>query len=71
MKTVPSVLLAVANELATSAKSSMPKLNDDEKIEREWLEDGVFYRETTLNGEVFRYLYDFRQRKSRQMAVTR
>ena len=71
MKTVPSVLLAVANELATSAKSSMPELNDGEKIEREWLENGVYYRETTLNGEVFHCLYDFRQRKSRRMAVTR
>lgn len=71
MTGIPSVLLAVANELATSAKSSMPELNDGEEVQREWLEDGIFYRETTLNGNVFRYLYDFRQRKSRRMAVTK
>lgn len=71
MTGIPSVLLAVANELATSAKSSMPELNDGEEVRREWLEDGIFYRETTLNGDVFRYLYDFRQRKSRRMAVTK
>lgn len=71
MTGVPSVLLAVANELATSAKSSMPELNDGEEVQREWLEDGIFYRETSLNGDIFRYLYDFRQRKSRRMAVTK
>lgn len=71
MTGIPSVLLAVANELATSAKSSLPELNDGEEVRREWLEDGIFYRETTLNGNIFRYLYDFRQRKSRRMAVTK
>lgn len=71
MNTVPSVLLAVANELAATAKSSLPELNDGEEIQREWLEDGVFYRETALDGNTFRYLYDFRQRKSRRMAVSR
>lgn len=71
MTGIPSVLLAVANELAASAKSSLPELNDGEEVQREWLEDGVFYRETMLNGDVFRYLYDFRQRKSRRMAVTK
>lgn len=71
MTGIPSVLLAVASELATSAKSSLPELNDGEEVRREWLEDGIFYRETTLNGDVFRYLYDFRQRKSRRMAVTK
>lgn len=71
MNVIPSVLLAVANELADTAKSSLPELNDGEEIQREWLEDGVFYRETALDGSVFRYLYDFRQRKSRRMAVSR
>lgn len=71
MKAAPAVLLAVATELASQAKSSLPKLNDGEEIRREWYEDGVFYRETALNGDVFRYQYDFRQRKSRRVAVVR
>lgn len=71
MKAAPAVLLAVATELASQAKSSLPKLNDGEEIQREWFADGVFYRETALDGDVFRYQYDFRQRKSRRMAVER
>ncbi len=70
MSVASSVLLAIANELASSAKSNLPELNDGEKIQREWYKDGVFYRETTLDGITFRYLYDFRQRKSRRVAVS-
>ena len=69
MSAASSVLLAVANELASSAKSNLPELNDGEKVQREWYENGVFYRETALDGNTFRYLYDFRQRKSRRVAV--
>lgn len=65
MITAISVLLAVAAELANLAKASMPKLNDGELIVREWISDGVFYRETTLGAETRRYQFDFRQRKSR------
>ena len=71
MTNASSVLLAVAKELAASAKTSLPELNDGEEVRREWLEEGVFYRETTLNGDVIRYLYDFRQRESRRLAVTK
>ncbi len=44
MTAAPAVLLAVAAELAKSAKASLPKLQDGERIQREWLADGVYYR---------------------------
>lgn len=69
MTTAPTVLLAVATELAELAKSSMPKLREGERIRQEWYENGIYYRETTLGDEVFRSQYDFRQRKIRQVAV--
>lgn len=69
MTATAEVLLAVANELAKTAKSSMPKMREGERVMREWLEDGIFYRETSLAGETFRYQYDFKQRKSRRVAV--
>lgn len=71
MTAVPAVLLAVATELAKSAKASMPKLQDGEIIQREWLADGIYYRETLFNGEIFQSQYDFKQRKSRRMAVVK
>lgn len=71
MNTTPAVLIAVAKELAEQAKTSLPKIRSDEKILREWFENGIFYRETTLQGEVFRSQYDFRQRKSRRVAVVK
>lgn len=64
MKALPSVLLAVAAELASSAKANLPELNDGEEIQREWYADGMYYRETALDGVIFTYQYDFRQRKS-------
>lgn len=64
MKALPSVLLAVAAELANSAKANLPELNDGEEIRREWYADGMYYRETALDGVIFTYQYDFRQRKS-------
>lgn len=69
MTAAPAVLLAVATELAKLAKAEMPKLRDGERVLREWYENGVYYRETTFNSETFRSQYDFRQRKSRRMAV--
>ena len=81
MTAAPAVLLAVAAELAKSAKDSLPKLQDGERIQREWLADGIYYRETQFNGEVFRETmlrgetfisqYDFKQRKSRRVAVVK
>ena len=71
MTAAPAVLLAVAAELAKSAKDSLPKLQDGERIQREWLADGIYYRETQFNGEVFRSQDDFKQRKSRRVAVVK
>lgn len=62
MSALPSVLLAVAAELANMA--NLPGLNDGEEIRREWYADGMYYRETALDGVIFTYQYDFRQRKS-------
>lgn len=69
MNPTSEVLLSIATELASMAKSSLPKLNDGEKIRREWYENGVYCRETTLNGAVFCCQYDFRQRKIRRIAA--
>lgn len=71
MTTAPTVLLAVASELAKLAESEMPELREGERIQREWYENGVYYRETLLGSEVFRSQYDFRQRKSRRVAVVK
>ena len=49
----------------------MPKLREGERIQREWYKNGVYYRETTLDGETYQSQYDFRQRKSRRMAVVK
>lgn len=69
MNPASAVLLAVATELANQAKANLPKLNDGEVIRREWYENGMFYRETALGDDVFICQYDFRQRKSRLVAV--
>lgn len=69
MTVVSEVLFAVARELAKQAKDSLPELQDGEKIQREWLDSGIYYRETMLRGETFISQYDFKQRKSRQIAV--
>ena len=67
----PAVLLAVASELAKQAKSNMPELRDGERIRREWYKDDVFYRGTTLDGDIFLSQYSFRLRKSRRVAVVK
>ena len=69
MNTAPAVLLAVATELAKQAKSEMPEMREGETVRREWYENGVYYRETEMDGEVFQSQYDFRQRKIRRLAV--
>lgn len=69
MNPASEVLLSIATELANMAKASLPKLNDGEKVQREWLEDGIYCRETTFEGEIVRCQYDFRQRKIRRIAA--
>ena len=69
MTAATSVLLAVATELAQQAKSSMPEIREGERIQREWYENGVYYRETALDDKLFLSQFDFRQRKSRREAV--
>ena len=55
---IAAVLLAVANELAQKAKDSLPELRNGEVIKREWLDNGIYYRETSLGISQ----YDFKQR---------
>ncbi|MCX4357013.1 MAG: hypothetical protein OSJ43_12460 [Oscillospiraceae bacterium] len=69
MTAVSTVLLAVATELAKTAKDSMPKIREGENVISEWLENGIYNRKTTLNGDVYLAQYDFRQKKSRRVAV--
>ena len=69
MRTVSSVLLSVAAELTALAKSKMPEIREGEVIEREWLENGIYFRESVFNGETIREHYDFGQRKNRQSSA--
>lgn len=69
MKETSMMLIAVAKELAAQAKSSLPKLQEGETIRREWYENGVYFRETTLSDEIFLSQYDFRTRVCRRVAV--
>lgn len=69
MTAASAVLFAVATELANEAKDTLPKLRSGECVLREWLKDGIYCRETSYNGEKYISQFDFRQRKSRQMAV--
>ncbi len=64
-----AVLLAVAEELAEQAKNSLPEIQKGERIRREWLENGVYSRETVLNGEICLCQYDFRQRVGHQVST--
>ena len=57
---ISQVLLAVAAELAAKAKDSLPKLQNDETVRREWLKDGVYCREPVRDGKVFLAQYDFK-----------
>ena len=57
-----SALYEVAAELGELAKSSLPVLREGEKISREWLADGIYYRETILFGRKNLVAYNFRQR---------
>ena len=40
------------------------EVEDGERLKREWFSDGVYYRETVFDGEIFTSQYDFRQRES-------
>ena len=62
MNTTASVLLAVITELADTAKNSMPKLRNGEKILQEWFKDDVYYRMTSFDGDTFCATYNFRTR---------
>lgn len=69
MNAAPAVLLAVASELSAMAKGSLPKMREGETVRREWLKDGVYFRESVIGGEVCQAQYDFRQRKSHHTAA--
>ena len=61
MKSVSTVLRAIAAELAATAKQNMPELKEGEKIEKEYLLNGIYVRETSFGN---RYQYDFKQKKN-------
>lgn len=60
------VLRAIADEIAKTARASMP-IQDGETILREWLENGVYHRESRLNGVIIKCEYDFKLRKVRRI----
>lgn len=63
MNILITVLHAVAEELAKEAISAMPKLNNEERVLREWFENDTFYRETSFNGERNVCKFSFTQRE--------
>ena len=69
MKEASMVLIAVAKELATQARNSLPELQEGERIRREWYENGVYFRETLLSDKIFLSQYDFRTRRCRREAA--
>ncbi|MBR1613888.1 MAG: hypothetical protein IJ673_00245 [Treponema sp.] len=64
MNETSAVLLAVSSELAALAKDGLPEMKEGETMRREWLENGMYIRETVVDGEVKQARYDFRQRKT-------
>lgn len=69
MNTASAIIFLVAQELAKQAKDSLPALQCGEQIIKERYENGIYSRETTLDGDIFLSQYDFWQRKSRRVAV--
>ena len=69
MSQISIVLLAIATELSKLAKNSLPALQEGETVQREWLKNETFYRETNLNGQSFIAKFDFLQRKSQRVLV--
>ncbi len=63
MNAAAAVLLAVAEELAQTAKDSLPELRDGEQIQKEWYAGGVYYRETVFDGKVYLSQYDFKTKE--------
>lgn len=55
-------LLAVAKELAQQAKDSLPAIREGEQVRKEWYRNGVYFRETLFDGEIYLGRYDFRRR---------
>lgn len=62
MKNALRILFSVAEELAELARSSVPAIRKDEQVQREWLEDGIYYRETLFKGQTFLSQFDFKRR---------
>ena len=65
MKKALTALFTVAEELAKLAKSSLPEIREGEVINREWLKDGIYCRETIFDGKVYKAQFDFRQRTTK------
>ena len=70
MNTFSVVLCEIAQEIANRAKRELPPLNIGETVKREWIEKGIYYRETEISGCSFLASYDFGQKKSRYEAVS-
>lgn len=66
-KEIASVLLAVAKELEQEILRSLPQLRDRETIRDEWFSNGIYHRETELDGRISVNEFDFRDRKCRNI----
>lgn len=60
MKRVVGVLFKIAEELATLAMNSIPKLRKDEVVTNEWLMDGVYNRQTKLDNKTYQTQFNFK-----------
>ena len=67
MKCAAYALVSVAKEIAQRAKDSMPPLQENEVIKREWLADGAYHRETELDGRRFISSYNFRGCRQKEL----
>ena len=66
MKSAATVLKAIAEELLKTANLNLPEIKDGEVVTKEGLTNGIYFRESTYNGETLRVEYDFRQKENRQ-----
>lgn len=64
MNATANVLLAIASELADAARENLPTMQECEYLVSERFENGIYYRETSCNGNTVISEFDFKERKS-------
>ena len=65
MKSTALMVIQIAEELISLAKTSMPKLRNGEVVQREAFENGIYQRETVYENTRYVAEYNFRSRECR------